>query len=598
MILIVSLFALSAVSAVDNDTAVISNGDSNILTEHLNEETLLENADNDTSVNIHSQDVTKFFQGSERLYVTLSDKEGNPIPNANVKININGVDYDRTTAANGQASIALGIPTGEYTATVEYNGIKTTSNVVIKSTVSGNDITKIFRNDTQYYATFFDSYGNLLKNTQVRFNINGVFYTRTTNENGIAKMNINLNPGEYIITATNPVSTEMYSNVVTVLPNIVENYDLTKYYKNASQYVIKVLDGEGRPVSGESVDFNINGVFYTRTSNATGHVKMNINLNPSTYIITAIYKGFMTSNTITVLSILKAEDLNMKSRDGSKFEAKLLDGNGNPFGSRVVTFNINGVLYERLTDAMGIARLNINLQAGDYIITSSYNGLNIANTIRIALDPIYYTIGSNPLDYNYYMNEYNRFTWDWYYSPQHEAMVRTIYDIYGNQGMEIQDQYVHYGTKYICWDQSNRLDYRLNKDGDVISVTNMGDYYVDYKEYDYYNNEIFYQNIYLPGYDTELTTEIDGYDVTVHQWRTPSYAEIDIIATDKNGNMLDLYTYDTMILTDEKWYGPYDQEANDGVSTYHKWHMPPNSRTTEVAVKIKRYMLEDHSVMY
>ncbi|MBR0371339.1 MAG: hypothetical protein IJH63_11550 [Methanobrevibacter sp.] len=439
-------------------------------------------------INLTSPDVTKYYNGPERLYVTLTDKNNNPIVNANVKININGVDYDRTTGASGQTSIGLAIPSGEYTATVKYDDIETESKVVIKPTISGDNITKTFRNSTQYYAKFVDTNGNILKNTQIIFNINGIFYTRTTNENGVAKLNINLNPGEYIITATNPVSTEMYSNVVTVLPNIIENHDLIKYYKNASQYVIKVLDDQGRPVSGQSVDFNINGVFYTRTSNATGHVKMNINLNPGTYIITAIYKGFMASNTIKVLSILEAKDLNMKFRDGSKFEAKLLDGQGNPFASGIVTFNINGVFYERLTDINGIARLNINLNPGDYIITSSYNGLNIANTITITPDPMYYTIGSNPLDYNYYMNEYNKFSLDWYYVDQYDSNVKTIYDIYGNMGMELQT--VRFGTKYICYEASTVKEIALNSDGEVIGWTIARDYSEDYILYDQYNNII------------------------------------------------------------------------------------------------------------
>ena len=339
----------------------------------------------DKTVEILVPDVTKYFHGSERLYVTLKDKNNQPIANAKIIININGVDYNRTTGANGQTSIPLGIPSGNYTATVEYNGIKKQSHVEIKPTISGNNITKIFRNATQYYAKFVDTNGNILKNTPVIFNINGVFYTRTTNDNGVAKMNINLNPGEYIITAANPVSGEMYSNVVTVLPNIVENYNLTKYYKNDSQYVIRVLDDQGRPVSGEEVTFNINGVLYKRTSNATGHVKMNINLNPGTYIITAMYKGFMAANTITVKPILEAKDLYMKYHDGSKFEAKLLDGQGKPFVGQKITFNVNGVFYDRTTDANGIARLNINLMAGEYIITSMYeNGATIANKITIS----------------------------------------------------------------------------------------------------------------------------------------------------------------------------------------------------------------------
>ena len=74
----------------------------------------------------------------------------------------------------------------------------------------------------------------------------------------------------------------------------------------------------------------------------------------------------------------------MKYKDGSKFEAKILDGQGNPYSGQKVTFNINGVFYEKVTDENGIARLTINLMAGEYIITSTYNGLNAANKVTIS----------------------------------------------------------------------------------------------------------------------------------------------------------------------------------------------------------------------
>ncbi|SDA42592.1 hypothetical protein SAMN02910315_00459, partial [Methanobrevibacter millerae] len=67
-----------------------------------------------------------------------------------------------------------------------------------------------------------------------------------------------------------------------------------------------------------------------------------------------------------------------------KFEAKILDGQGKAYPGQKVTFNINGVFYERITGDDGIARLNINLMAGEYIITSSYNGMNAANKVTIS----------------------------------------------------------------------------------------------------------------------------------------------------------------------------------------------------------------------
>ncbi len=336
------------------------------------------------SFKIYARELVKYYGGSERFNaeVTCNDTA---VRDARVTISINGIDYYRSTNRYGMVSMAINLGCGKYDVAVKYGTYMVNSTITVKSTVSGENITKTFRNATQYYAKFVDTNGYLLINSMVRFNINGVFYTRNTDSSGVAKLNINLNPGEYIITAINTNSGEMYSNVVTVLPNIAENHNLTKYYRNDSQYVVRLLDDGGNPVgAGVNVTFNINGVLYTRTTNATGHAKLNINLEPGTYIITAMYKDLMLSNTITVLPVLEAKDLTMKYLDGSKFEAKLLDGEGNPYSGQNITFNVNGVFYDRTTDDSGIARLNINLMPGEYIITSSYKGSNIANRITIS----------------------------------------------------------------------------------------------------------------------------------------------------------------------------------------------------------------------
>ena len=74
----------------------------------------------------------------------------------------------------------------------------------------------------------------------------------------------------------------------------------------------------------------------------------------------------------------------MRYKDGTKFEAKLVDGQGKPYADQTITFNVNGVFYERITDNNGIARLNINLDPSEYIITSSYsNGAVTSNKITI-----------------------------------------------------------------------------------------------------------------------------------------------------------------------------------------------------------------------
>ena len=160
----------------------------------------------------------------------------------------------------------------------EFNKTTISSNVTINPTIYANDVFKVFRNGTHYYALFTDAQGNPLANTEVSFNIHGVFYTRTTNATGWAKLNINLEKGTYILTAINPVTKEMRTNNVTVISLIVENYDITKYFRNGTQFVARIVAADGSYAgAGEKVTFNINGVFYTRATDENGYVKLNIN---------------------------------------------------------------------------------------------------------------------------------------------------------------------------------------------------------------------------------------------------------------------------------------------------------------------------------
>ena len=73
----------------------------------------------------------------------------------------------------------------------------------------------------------------------------------------------------------------------------------------------------------------------------------------------------------------------MKYGDEGKFTAKTLDGQGNPLANQNLTFNIHGVFYNKTTDENGIASLNINLNKGEYVITSYWNDYQIGNKITV-----------------------------------------------------------------------------------------------------------------------------------------------------------------------------------------------------------------------
>ena len=146
--------------------------------------------------------------------------------------------------------------------------------------IFSEDLTKIEKNASKFEAKFIDIFSNMT-NTEIIFKINNVEYKRTTDNDGIARITINLGSGNYTIQSFNPKTGEIKNNTITVLPRIVENNDLEKFYRNASQYWVKVLDDNGNPAkANETVTFNINGVFYNRTTNSSGYVKLNINLQP------------------------------------------------------------------------------------------------------------------------------------------------------------------------------------------------------------------------------------------------------------------------------------------------------------------------------
>lgn len=370
-----------------NITAIVS--DSTNFHENRGEATLTISENAKLATQIIVENSTKYVNDGTKLTATLKDMDNNIITGQKIICYVNNVPYTRTTDQNGKISIDIKLPAGNYTIPLTFSGndnylsCEKNALVTIKPTIASNDVVKMFKNDTQFIVQLLQD-NNPIANEKISFNINGAFYTRTTNSTGHAKLNINLPAGNYTITSERMSTGEKASNTVTVKSLIEDNYDLTKYFKNASRYAVKIIGKDAKVVgAGVDVKFNINGVFYTRKTNENGIASLNINLPEGEYIITAEYQDCVVSNKIKILPTLSASDLTKQYGVQSPFVAHVLDGQGNPLSNATVDFNINGVFYHRLSDANGNARLNINLPAGEYIITSSYNGANIANKVTV-----------------------------------------------------------------------------------------------------------------------------------------------------------------------------------------------------------------------
>ena len=418
LIILISVFILiagiSAVSANENTTDLhqsMEAYDNNVINTDLevDDNNIIQpnNTDVKSNVSIDINDFEMYYKNGTKLTGKLLDNNSNPIINQTVSITINGILYNRTTDGNGTFKMNINLDPNVYNFTVAYNGSDIynsafkNAKVTVLSVIESYDLVKYYKNESQYYATFLDKQGNpVANNTTVTFNINGVFYTRYTNENGTAKLNINLIPANYIITSIHPNGEKKGRNI-TVLSTILSK-DLVKYYKNESQYYATFLDKQGNPVANNTtVTFNINGVFYTRYTNENGTAKLNINLIPANYIITSIHPdGLQRGNNIFVNKTLITYDISQPcNKTGTAtFNAEVLDGQGRPLNNASVTFLIAGKVLTKITDEKGIAFINIKAYPGVYTITTTYNGYSVGKTLEIYNNETgfkRYNLGSN-----------------------------------------------------------------------------------------------------------------------------------------------------------------------------------------------------------
>ena len=399
MVLLVSLLSISAVSAADvNDTAVdvvgddttdiptipddttdtpespVENDTTDIPVENPTEgdngtDIPIENStegDNETNITspIVAEDLEMFYKNGTRYEVTIIDSNGNPLANQTVTITINGIDYTRITNENGIVSLAINLNPGIYTVTATFNGTSINSTITVLSTLTSDNVIKYYKNGTQYYVTVVDGQGNPIANQKVYLNINGVIYERITNENGTAKLNINLNPGNYIITVTGP-NGEMKSNNITVLSKLVSE-DLTKEFNKSATYNVTVLDDNGNPVANQTVSLNVNGVIYERVTDENGVARLNINLLPGNYIITATCGSSVTSNKITVNKMPTSVKVTSTTINKNGRLEVTVTSNGKPIAGQRVYFVYNDIAYYSISDENGVASIGIGLPEGKY----------------------------------------------------------------------------------------------------------------------------------------------------------------------------------------------------------------------------------------
>ena len=253
---------------------------------------------------IECSDLTKYYRTPPALNVFLRTPT-NPLVNKTVSIKIHGVTYDRTTNANGVASLNINLGPGTYTAEInfagdtQYNGSSKTVTVTVNPRYFSLDtpsLVKDYGGDEALVVTIKDLYTSTpVVGKEFSITIYGVTYNRTTDENGQGKLNINLMPGVYdysvLVPSDEGSSAVTGSGTVKVMAStFMDGIDIFKFDDETVVYQCAVYDPFSRLLD-VTVTLTVNGVSYTRSSGDDGLVKLNIRLGAGEYTLKAEYAG-------------------------------------------------------------------------------------------------------------------------------------------------------------------------------------------------------------------------------------------------------------------------------------------------------------------
>lgn len=142
----------------------------------------------------------------------------------------NEIINDIQTCLNNGAE---GVLLFRYGLSSNVNFTQFNNNSKIFTRMEGTDINMTYKDGTQYQCAVYDTNNNRVNDT-VDLTINGVTYQRTANNEGLYKLNINLNPGNYTLDA------KFAGNNIYLGSSISNSIIINEVPKNTSNQTVPV----------------------------------------------------------------------------------------------------------------------------------------------------------------------------------------------------------------------------------------------------------------------------------------------------------------------------------------------------------------------
>ena len=369
LIALAFMLSVSAVAAADvNATDDVLVGDADEELPSGNASALSAGEDTLTADYVwNSNNAGSYYSGSD--YNVFLSQNNNPVENASVSIKVNGISYNLTTDGEGKASVSLNLDAGTYVISTSVGDTVKEDSINVLPVVKGSDITKTYSNSKKYTATFLNSNGSPLKNTNVKFILNGKTYARKTDSKGVASLEINLKVGTYTVYAVHPNGYRISNKIV--IKTSVKASDVSKHYRSSKVFSATFYNKNGKVLANRYVTFKAHGSTFKVKTNSKGVAKISIVSSPGTFKMYSVnpVTGETKTNTVKVLKTMSASKMTVFSGITSTFKVKLYKNDKLVKNAKVYVY-IKGVKKVAKTDSKGVASVNFKLAKGTYTFKS------------------------------------------------------------------------------------------------------------------------------------------------------------------------------------------------------------------------------------
>lgn len=278
-----------------------------------------------------ASDLKMNYKDGSKFSVKFTDNKGKVLSGKTITFKLDGKTYTAKTDSKGVAKLAIGdLKPNTYKIKYLYSKLGASDynygykNIVINklsAKLSAKNLVMKYKDGSEFKVTVKDNSGNIIKNTVVKFTINGKTYSQKTDSKGVAKLKITLPVGYYSIKSV--LSNGYYKGSLTkhVLVNGSKFNAGNEYYAHGKtvSYSVQLLDGKSEVIKNAKVKFTVNGKSYTKKTNSKGIATVSLGkLAAGKYTIKYQHDSTVASSKIQVIdkfsigNIIKASK-NVKS---------------------------------------------------------------------------------------------------------------------------------------------------------------------------------------------------------------------------------------------------------------------------------------------